>query len=124
MHPKFQNAVGTLILYDFAQSCMSSETQWSCAPTTLLQPRIGNFFIVFSLCPDLSKKMTSYGHYVSCTLVTDKQTGISAECVQMILVFIIFIRSDHLGSVFFIPGNQLGDFIEYILCLNKKIVEK
>ena len=51
--------------------------------------------------------MTSYGYYVSCMLVTDKQT---TECLRMILCFIMFIR-----SLFYYSWQSSWDFMEYIL---------
>ena len=76
-----------------------------------------NFFIVLSLSNDLGNKRKLYGHYVSRTLVTDKQTGISAKWLQMIFVFIMFIRSDPLGSCFcFTPGNQPATLLN-MFCL-------
>ena len=59
--------------------------------------------------------MTSYEYYISCTLVADKQTGTSAECLRMIFVFILFIRSDHLGYCFLYSWQSTCDFMEYIL---------
>ena len=43
-------------------------------------------FVILSSGCDLGTKMTPYGYYVRSTLVTFKQTDISAECLQMIFV--------------------------------------
>ena len=61
--------------------------------------------------------MTSQEYYVSCILVTDKQTGESANYLQINSVFIMFIRSDHLGSCFLCCWQSTCDFMEIILMI-------
>ena len=66
--------------------------------------------------------MTAYVFNVSCTWVTDKQTGLSAECLRIIFMFIMFIRfrSFTLNCRFlfcfvFYSWQSTCDFTEYIL---------